>query len=148
MLSIKVEKEIKHENKVIAGLTLRQFVAVLSAALICLAIWLITRLDMNALLPAFATIGSIAGVIGWVNKSGLRAEDYLMRYMKRIVYHDNRLKYRTSNSYIRLFNMASKEENAGKKKLTKAEKAEMERLKKEEAQRAKAYGKGKVKSYA
>lgn len=148
MLSIKVEKEIQHENKIIAGLTMRQFLSVLIAAILCLVVYLTTRLDLNALLPAFATIGCIAGVIGWVKKDGLHAEDYLIRYMKHIIYHDNKLKYRTSNSYVRLFNASTKEETAGKsKKMTKTEKTELERAKKEDARKVKEYSKAKIKAY-
>lgn len=146
MLSIKVEKEIKHENKILAGLTMRQFLSVLVAAIACLAIYLTTRLDINALLPAFATIGCIAGLIGWIKKDGLRAEDYLIRYLKHMIYHDNRLKYRTSNSYIRLFNASTKAETSNKK-MTKAEKAELARAKQEDIKRAKAYSKTKVRAY-
>lgn len=149
MISIKIEKEIKHDNKILAGLTMRQLLAVLAAGTICITIWMVTRMDINALLPAFLSIGCIAGVLGWVKKDGLAAEDYAMRYLKRIIYKNGRLKYRTSNAYVRLFNSSTKTETAKPKKaMTKAEKAALAKQKKTDAKKEKEYARNKMKSYA
>ena len=106
MLSIKIEKEIRHDNKVAGGLTLRQLISVSAAAAACIVLALTTRLDPNTLLPAYLAIACTAGLFGWIKKDGMHAEDYLLRMMKRLVYQNGKLRYRTANRYIRLYNSA------------------------------------------
>lgn len=146
MLSIKVEKEIKQDNHVLGDLTLRQLICVTAAAAVCAVVWAVTRLDMNALMPVIVAAGVLAGVFGWVHKDGMHAEDYLMRLAKRLVYHSGRLKYRTSNAYVRLFNRASAEE---RKKEEEMKKAEGRKAKKPEAsEEKKKYAACSLKRYA
>lgn len=123
MLSIKIEKEIKQENKVLGGLTLRQLIFAVIGAGSCTAVYLVSNLPVDALYPAFISIAAVCGVFGWVKSKdgGLHAEDYILRFLKRVVYHNGRLLYRTANEYIGMYN-SSRVKKAKTKSVKKLEK--------------------------
>lgn len=104
MLSIKIEKEIRNDQKIVFGLTARQVICVMSGVGIGALFFALTRADIFQLVPVFVLLAVIFGMFGWIEKDGQHMEDFLLRRMKTMVYRNNRLRYRTSNRYIRLLN--------------------------------------------
>lgn len=104
MLSVKIEKEVRHENKIVAGLTMRQTICVMIGAAFAALLYATVHVDFFQLLPAYVLIAVVCGAFGWVQKDGMKLEELLMKRAKNIIYHNLRLRYRTGNKYIRLFN--------------------------------------------
>lgn len=106
MLSIKIEKEIKQENRIIFGLTLRQLICASSALAIMFIVWRVTGLSFSELTVPFCGVGLVFGMLGWFQKDGMKAEDYAVKYAKKSAYKNSKLKYRTQNKYVKLYNDA------------------------------------------
>ena len=104
MLSGKIEKEIKHENKIVAGLTMRQTICVMIGAALAALLYATVHVDFFQLLPVYVLIAVIVGAFGWIEKDGMKLEELLFKKAKSIVYHNTRLRYRTGNKYVQLFN--------------------------------------------
>ena len=104
MLSNPIEKEIKHESKAVFSLTARQLVSACVGVGACLILYIATKLPLNVLIIPWTLIAILAGCFGWVQKDGMKFEHLLIKFFKRLVYKSQRLKYRTVNSYVRVYN--------------------------------------------
>lgn len=104
MLSIKIEKEIKHEQPIVFGLTVRKTICVGLGIAAAVLLYAVTGASVAQLIPSWVFIAVIAGAFGWVEKDGAHLEDYLLKKIKEVVYKNGTIHYRTSNRYIRMLN--------------------------------------------
>lgn len=140
MISVKVEKEIKQENRVIGRFTLRQSICLgVSAALIALFA-IIFRPSTDVLMGFGLGTGGLAWLFGFYKRSGLYIEYFLIKRIKLISLKNQKRLYRTKNAYIRLLNEyydgCRKKDMAGKKKRRQIKKQEAARKKKKSRLRA------------
>lgn len=106
MVSLKIEKEIRQDNKVMFGLTMRQLVSAATAVSAAVIIYFITRLDITIMVIPDCLLAVLAYFIGWREVDGMKAEHYLMKRLKSRVYGNDKRIYRTKNAYITLMNRA------------------------------------------
>ena len=104
MLSVKVEKEIKQENRVIGPLTLRQTVCLLLALIGVIIFYVIVRPDLETGMGAGLILGSIAWFFGFYKKNGIYIEYFIVKKVKMFCFGNFQRKYRTKNRYIRMMN--------------------------------------------
>lgn len=104
MISIKIEKEIQQDNKIIAGLNIRQIVCMGIAGCFCLCIALFLDMDFEISMYPCMILGWGAYLFGWKKQDGLHYEQILWKKMQQILYQSNKRYYRTKNRYIALMN--------------------------------------------
>ena len=133
MVSVEVEKEIDHENKIFIGMTVRQIIFMgLAIVLAILSAWMMNW-DINLAMLPIGIIAAVCLAFGWWKPNGENFEKYLIKLIRNFFYHGNSRRYKTKNQYVAMMNEeyqrrrnvdnASKEvqkqiklENKGKKK--------------------------------
>lgn len=106
MISVQVEKEIKQENKIFMGLTMRQAVTVILVLVIIGLFYYFTRSDISVMTYFGVILGIAAYFVGFKKKNGLYIEYYIVKWLKGFIFMNSRRKYRTKNKYITMLNRA------------------------------------------
>lgn len=104
MISVEIEKEIDQENKVIAGLNLRQIICVVLIVIFSLFITLILKLDLEIAMYPCVVFGSLCCVFGWYKQDGIPFEKILLKKIQAALYSGNTRKYKTKNQYVVMMN--------------------------------------------
>jgi len=118
MISVDVPKEIReYKEKLVFGLTIRQFVAVLIAAGTCIPLYIYGKSFINEELLSwiiiFIAIPCVA--IGFFKKNGMPFEKYIYAVMKHQVLIPQVTKFKTDNFFREKQTIAEKEEWKGVK---------------------------------
>jgi hypothetical protein len=137
MLNIEVPKEIEQENKILAGLNLRQLSSVLAAGILCLMVMYLFHFDVNLALYPCGLIGVGAFFIGWYKKGGLTIERILLKAFQANFFRNETRPYKTKNRYVEMYN----EEYARMRRIDMQDPKLAKQIKKED--RHKAKGKSK-----
>lgn len=110
MISVKVEKELKGENKIIAFFTFRQAICATVVLIILALYYFLMRPTTDMLVPVALLLGAGAWYIGWHEKNGMHTEYFIFKKIKEAVLMNTNRKYRTKNQYINLYNDAYRED--------------------------------------
>ena len=141
MISVKVEKEIKQENRVIGPFTLRQTVCLLIALITEVLFAVIVRPDLETGMGLGLCLGAIAWFFGFYKKNGIYIEYFLVKWVKLFCYRNFQRKYKTKNRYVLLMNeyyeKKRQQDMADRKKARQIKRREKKRMKK----------KGRMKAY-
>lgn len=108
MISVKVEKELKGENKIIAWFTFRQAICAGLVLVILALYYFLMKPTTDMLVPVALILGALAWYIGWHEKNGMHTEYFIFKKIKENILMNTNRKYRTKNQYISLFNEAYK----------------------------------------
>lgn len=126
MLNVDIEKEIKQENKVLLGLSMRKFICVVVSLLFAVIFALLFSMNFYvSIIPSMA-VGAIAFAFGWIKFDGVPMEEFAFKKINEVFYGTKRRKYRTKNAYITLLN----EEYARRKNIDMSNKKVKKSLKK------------------
>ncbi len=106
MITLEIEKEIKNENKIIMGFTLRQAVTFGVVIVIMVAEYFLIRPTSNMLVMSGIVLGSAAYYLSFHKKNGMNMEYFLIKKVKQYVLANSARKYRTKNGYVRIMNEA------------------------------------------
>ena len=104
MISVRVEKEIKGENKVALGLNFRQLVCVSVCGVLAVGLSLAAGLPITEAVIPDSVLAVAAYYIGWKEVGGMKAEYFLLKKAKELVYRNQVRTYRTKNRYVTLLN--------------------------------------------
>lgn len=104
MVNQEIEKEVQQDNKVIAGLNIRQVVCLGIAGLGCVLISLFLDTDFEITMYPYMVLGWGAYLFGWKERDGLHYEQILLKKLQQMFYKSDRRYYRTKNKYIALMN--------------------------------------------
>ena len=106
MITLEIEKEIKNENKIIMGFTLRQAITFGVVIVILLAEYFIIRPTSNILIISGIALGAAAYYLSFHKKNGMNMEYFLIKKVKQYILANSARKYRTKNGYVRIMNEA------------------------------------------
>ena len=141
MLSVKVEREIKQENRVIGPFTLRQTICLIIALAAVATFVYVVKPDLETGMGIGLCLGAIAWFFGFYKKNGIYIEYFIIKRIKILCFKNTKRGYRTKNRYIGMLNAYYEERRQAdllnKKKARQIRKAERRRKKKKE--RMKAY---------
>lgn len=104
MISVRIEKEIKGENKVALGLNFRQLVCVAVCGGLAVGLSLVTGLPITEAVIPDSVLAVAAYYVGWKEMNGMKAEYFALKKAKEMVYHNQVRTYRTKNRYVTLLN--------------------------------------------
>ena len=136
MISVRIEKEIKGENKVALGLNFRQLICVSVCGGLAVGLSLVTGLPITEAVLPDAVLAVVAYYVGWKEVNGMKAEYFALKKVKELVYRNQVRTYRTKNRYVTLLNERYQAMRAAD--MLDKEKAKL--LKKEEKWRRKSRG--------
>ncbi len=106
MITLEIEKEIKNENKIILGFTLRQAVTFGAVLVILVGEYFLIRPTSNILIISGIALGAMAYYLSFHKKNGMNMEYFLVKKVKQYILANNARKYRTKNEYVRIMNEA------------------------------------------
>ena len=145
MLTIPIEKEIKHENKIInvgtLSLNTRQTICGVIGLLIAIVMYLVLR---NWVLMVLFTL-PFAAVLLFIAKpgeNGKKAEEVVLEKAEEHFYHNRARKYRTKNRHVALLNAAY----AKMRRKDEADQTIVRAKKKEERIQRKRIRRGKIRA--
>ena len=101
MITLEIEKEIKNENKIIMGFTMRQAVTFGAVIVILVLEYFLIRPTSNILIISGIALGAAAYYLSFHKKNGMNMEYFLIKKVKQYVLKNNSRKYRTKNGYVR-----------------------------------------------
>jgi hypothetical protein len=104
MVSVEVEREIDHENKVILGMTVRQLICMGVAAVLAILIAALFGWNLNMALLPMGVVAAACCAFGWYKPNGETYEKYLFKLIRATLYRGNRRKYKTKNQYVTMMN--------------------------------------------
>ena len=104
MINQEIEKEVQQDNKVIAGMNIRQVVCLGIAGVLCIAISLFLDVGFEISMYPCMVLGYGAYLFGWKKKDGMHYEQILLKKLQQAFYKSNERYYRTKNKYIELMN--------------------------------------------
>ena len=130
MITLEIEKEIKNENKIIMGFTMRQAVTFGAVLVILVLEYLLIRPSSNILIISGIALGSGAYYLSFHKKNGMNMEYFLIKKVKQYVLMNNSRKYRTKNGYVRILNEAYRDD----RNKDMSDRRKRKRLKKRERQ--------------
>lgn len=104
MINKEMEKEVQQDNKVIAGLNIRQVVCLGIAGSLCIIISLFLDVGFEISMYPCMALGWGAYLFGWKTKDGMHYEKILLKKLQQALYKNNVRYYRTKNKYITLMN--------------------------------------------
>ena len=110
MITLEIEKEIKNENKIIMGFTLRQAVTFGAVIVILVAEYFLIRPTSNILIISGIVLGAGAYYLSFYKKNGMNMEYFLVKKVRQYILANSARKYRTKNGYVRIMNEAYKRE--------------------------------------
>ena len=136
MISVRIEKEIKGENKVALGLNFRQLICVSVCGGLAVGLPLVTGLPITEAVVPDAVLAVAAYYVGWKEVNGMKAEYFALKRVKELVYRNQVRTYRTKNRYVTLLN----ERYQAMRTADMLDKEKAKLLKKEEKWRRKSRG--------
>jgi len=104
MVNVDIEKEIDQENKIIFGLSLRQFIIVLATLAVTIAVMFILDWKVSTALYPVAVIAFIAGTFGWYKPNGQPFEKALFKGIQNFFFGGTKKIYKTKNQYVTMIN--------------------------------------------
>ncbi len=104
MLSVDIEKEIKQENKILLGLSMRKFICVGISLLFAILFALLFSMNFYVSIIPSMVVGGVAFAFGWIKFDGVPMEEFLFKQVTEAFYGTKRRKYRTKNAYVTLLN--------------------------------------------
>ena len=104
MINQEIEKEVQQDNKVIAGMNIRQVVCLSIAGVLCVGISIFLDVGFEISMYPCMVLGYGAYLFGWKKKDGLHYEQILLKKLQQAFYKSNERYYRTKNKYIELMN--------------------------------------------
>ncbi len=104
MLSVDIEKEIKQENKILLGLSMRKFICVLISLLMAIVFALLFSMNFYVSIIPSMVVGAIAFAFGWIKFDGVPMEEFLFKKINEAFYGTKKRTYRTKNAYVTLLN--------------------------------------------
>jgi hypothetical protein len=104
MLSVDIEKEIKQENKILLGLSMRKFICVLRSVLMAIVFALLFSMNFYVSIIPSMVVGAIAFAFGWIKFDGVPMEEFLFKKINEAFYGTKKRTYRTKNAYVTLLN--------------------------------------------
>lgn len=104
MLSVKVEREIKQENRVIGPFTLRQTICLLIALAGVASFIYIVKPDLETGMGVGLCLGAVAWFFGFYKKNGIYIEYFIIKKIKILCFKNAKRCYRTKNKYIGMMN--------------------------------------------
>ncbi len=110
MITLEIEKEIKNENRIIMGFTLRQAITFGTVIVILLAEYFLIRPTSNILIISGIALGAAAYYLSFHKKNGMNMEYFLIKKVKQYILANSARKYRTKNGYVRIMNEACQRE--------------------------------------
>ena len=136
MISVRIEKEIKGENKVALGLNFRQLICVSVCGGLAVGLSLVTGLPITEAVLPDTVLAVVAYYVGWKEVNGMKAEYFALKRVKELVYRNQVRTYRTKNRYVTLLN----ERYQAMRTADMLDKEKAKLLKKEEKWRRKSRG--------
>ena len=136
MISVRIEKEIKGENKVALGLNFRQLICVSVCGGLAVGLSLVTGLPITEAVLPDMVLAVVAYYVGWKEVNGMKAEYFALKRVKELVYRNQVRTYRTKNRYVTLLN----ERYQAMRTADMLDKEKAKLLKKEEKWRRKSRG--------
>ena len=136
MISVRIEKEIKGENKVALGLNFRQLICVSVCGGLAVGLSFVTGLPITEAVFPDAVLAVAAYYVGWKEVNGMKAEYFALKKVKELVYRNQVRTYRTKNRYVALLN----ERYHAMRAMDMLDKEKAKFLKKEEKWRRKSRG--------
>ncbi|MCR4757820.1 MAG: PrgI family protein [Butyrivibrio sp.] len=133
MLSVDIEKEIKQENKILLGLSMRKFICVLISLLMAILFALLFSMNFYVSIIPSMVVGAIAFAFGWIKFDGVPMEEFLFKKINEAFYGTKKRTYRTKNAYVTLLN----KEYARRKQIDLANKQVRKNLKKQKKSKVK-----------
>ncbi len=133
MLSVDIEKEIKQENKILLGLSMRKFICVLISLLMAILFALLVSMNFYVSIIPSMVVGAIAFAFGWIKFDGVPMEEFLFKKINEAFYGTKKRTYRTKNAYVTLLN----KEYARRKQIDLANKQVRKSLKKQKKSKVK-----------
>lgn len=133
MLSVDIEKEIKQENKILLGLSMRKFICVLISLLMAIVFALLFSMNFYVSIIPSMVVGAIAFAFGWIKFDGVPMEEFLFKKINEAFYGTKKRTYRTKNAYVTLLN----KEYARRKQIDLANKQVRKSLKKQKKSKVK-----------
>ena len=104
MRSVEIPKEIQQENKVVLMFTMRQFICVSIAAVLCFGMAVLLDMEFSLAVYPSIVIGVAAFAFGWIRQDGMTFERILWKRIQAGIYKNNVRPYRTKNRYVPLMN--------------------------------------------
>ena len=136
MISVRIEKEIKGENKVALGLNFRQLICVSVCGGLAVGLPLVTGVRIREAVVPDAVLAVAAYYVGVKEVNGMKAEYFALKRVKELVYRNQVRTYRTKNRYVTLLN----ERYQAMRTADMLDKEKAKLLKKEEKWRRKSRG--------
>ena len=133
MLSVDIEKEIKQENKILLGLSMRKFICVGISLLFAILFALLFSMNFYVSIIPSMVVGAIAFAFGWIKFDGVPMEEFLFKKINEAFYGTKKRTYRTKNAYVTLLN----KEYARRKQIDLANKQVRKSLKKQKKSKVK-----------
>ncbi len=142
MITIKVEKEIDLENKVMLGLTFRQLICAFAVIVGCVLCKLLDLPQVFFMSICFA-LGALAYFIGWKKVNGVTYDKIALKKVKTTLWSNEKRKYRTKNRYITMYNTGYKRDKLAdmndKKTAKYIKKMEKRKVRKQKHSKLKSY---------
>lgn len=146
MIAVKIEKELRQDNRIFGNFTFRQVGCFGVAAVIEVLFYLIVRPGINNMVAMGMVLGTLGWYFGFHKKNGLNMEFFLWKKVKEYMLKNNTRTYRTKNKYITMLNSAYlSDKNADM--TDKIAKKEIKRLEKEKKKKLKSNKKQGIKGY-
>lgn len=144
MIQVKIEKEVKQDNKIFWSFTGRQIACFGLVVILEVLFYLLVHPQKDALVFVGILLGVVAWYFGYHKKFGINMEYFIGKTVKALVLRNSSRKYRTKNRYISTVNasyMADRSADMADKRIKKE-------LNRQEKARAKAKKQTKIKAYA
>lgn len=105
MIAVRIEKEIKQENRVIGKFTFRQAIWFLIVGAVTVAAYFVIRpSDFTDMVPVGMSLGLVAWYFGFHKKHGIYMEYFFLKKVKEWFAGNRVRKYRSKNGYFELMN--------------------------------------------
>ncbi len=143
MITIKVEKEIDLENKVMLGLTFRQLICAIVVIIGCVLCKFLDLPQVVFMSVCFG-LGALAYFIGWKKVNGVTYDKIAIKRVEGFLWNNEKRKYRTKNRYISMYNKAYKRD----KQADLNDKKTAKYIKRQQKRKVKKQKKSRLKCYA
>ena len=110
MVTFEIEKEIKQENKVFRGLTIRQMIFGILFLGLLIAEYMIIRPTPNIMMFSGAVIATVLWNFILRKKHGIPMSYFIKKNIKTYILSNTRRKYRTKNKYVEILNNAYRQD--------------------------------------
>lgn len=104
MISVKIEKEIKGENKIIGNFTLRQALCFAFDLIVLGIVYFFLKPTEDVIILIGGALGFGTWYIAFHKKNGMPSEYFLIKKIKEKVLKNTDRAYKTKNKYITMLN--------------------------------------------